>query len=317
LQFLTADRPPDIVAPVLQWAIGDMLAGSADHILLTMRPAGVLPKGTTAQVRMWVTDDAGHSASAIESTLFTDASGPYVITIVGQPKNPSVGLDGVVTYTIEVRNVTANTQNARITSFLPDALTFIGASPPGTLAGGSVSWNFPTLRAGATATIELRTGLKPDTVAGTTLTNTVNVSDEAGNVAERSYIGHVRGRATNEPPLSTTMTVPRTTTPGGRLRYSLRVKNAGLAVARGLVLKQTIPAHARLESSTPQAGSAGNGVLQWRLADLLRGGQHTVSVTFRIDANVDVGALLTSNVEVTDSLGNSAFDSADTVVEAR
>ena len=118
-------------------------------------------------------------------------------------------------------------------------------------------------------------------------------------------------------PAAVTVQKPRTTTPGGRLRYSLRVKNAGLAVARGLVLKQTIPAHARLENSTPQAGSAGNGVLQWRLADLLRGGQHTVSVTFRIDENVELGTLLTSNVEVSDSLGNSAFDSADTVVEAR
>ena len=51
-----------------EWTIGTLLAGSADQIFLTLEPVALLPKGTTAQVRIWVTDDSGATASAIEST---------------------------------------------------------------------------------------------------------------------------------------------------------------------------------------------------------------------------------------------------------
>ena len=145
LKFISADRPPDIIAPIAEWNIGTMLAGSSDQIFLTLAPVALFPKGTTAQVRFWVTDDSGATASANESTVFAEPSGPYVITIIGKPKNPSVSVDALEIYSIEIRNITPNPQNVTVTDFLPSSLKFIGASPPailsppGATSGGTVT----------------------------------------------------------------------------------------------------------------------------------------------------------------------------------
>jgi uncharacterized repeat protein (TIGR01451 family) len=258
LKFISADRPPDIIAPIAEWNIGTMLAGSSDQIFLTLAPVALFPKGTTAQVRFWVTDDSGATASANESTVFAEPSGPYVITIIGKPKNPSVSVDALEIYSIEIRNITPNPQNVTVTDFLPSSLKFIGASPPailsppGATSGGTVTWTIPNLRPGATVPIELRTSILPDSIPGTTLENTVNVSDQSGNVAEKTYIGHLRGRPVNAgPQLTATMTVSRTTLPGAQLRYTLKVKNSGAGTAKNVMVTQSIPRCARFPPRRP------------------------------------------------------------------
>src|SRR4029077_12369805 len=50
LQFFSASQPPTVIAPVPQWNIGTLAAGSAQQILLTLAPVSPMAPGSIAQV---------------------------------------------------------------------------------------------------------------------------------------------------------------------------------------------------------------------------------------------------------------------------
>jgi uncharacterized repeat protein (TIGR01451 family) len=255
--------------------------------------------------------ETSHTASAIESTVFTGRSNPYVITIVGVPKNPSIDVNSTVSYSIRIRNVTADTlTNVRVVDFLPDALAFLSSLPPPTQqpSGSLVEWVFPSLDPGESELILLKTGLILSTNPGTALENVVSVTDDAENQVSESFTGFVRGRPTNLPPLTMIMTSVNRAFPGQQFNYSINVKNTGLVVADDVIVSDPLPPEVTFVQSTPDPTGTVPGGFSWRLGDLIRGSQRVIRITVRLKENVEPGTVVVNSAEARDSEGNTGFD---------
>jgi uncharacterized repeat protein (TIGR01451 family) len=324
LAFSLASPPPD-AGTDNTWTIGDLDRGTASRIYVTMVPKATLGDGGQAEVRMWVSDlavfprmiaegsrETSHTASAIESTVFTSRRNPYVVTIIGVPKNPSIDVNSTVSYSIRVRNVTSNTlTNVRVVDFLPDALAFLSSLPPPSIpqTGNTVEWTFPAIQPGDAKLILLKTGLILSTNPGTVLENVVSVTDDQENQATESFTGFVRGQSANLPPMRMIMTSVNRAFPGQQFNYSINVKNTGLVVADDVVVSDPLPPEVTFVQSTPDpTGTVPGGGFSWRLGDLIRGSQRVIRITVRLKENVAPGTVVVNNAEAKDSAGNSAFD---------
>src|SRR5262249_15617504 len=152
---------------------------------------------------------------------------PYVVTITGVPKNPALGTNSSVSYSIRVRNVSAEPKTqVLVTDFIPSGLEFINSSPPPTnqsTIGNSVAWLYPTIDPGDSNQITFRAGLLPTLVPGTVLEDLVNVTDADGNVFDYSFVGHLRGVKQNVRPLTMSMVTVRKSFPGSQVRYTINI----------------------------------------------------------------------------------------------
>jgi hypothetical protein len=316
LQFVNAFPPPD-TGTTQQWTVGTLPPGAARRIFVNMGPLPNLPDGAAPQVRFWVSDDSGFSACALETTVFTKALAPYVVTVTAVPKNPSLTSSPNVTYAIRVRNITPDTAvNVHVTLPLPDGLTFLNSLPPPTTeVDQTLTWVFPTIPSGGSKLILVAASLDPTAEPGSSLESVVTVTDDAGNLIEVSLIGHVRGARTNLPPLTLTATTVKRAFPGSQVKYTFKVKNTGLTLASGVVLKATLPSDTTLvlSNTTPPPSSTAGGQLTWRIGSLVRSSQAVVRMTVKIRDDVPAGTVLTNSVEAADGEGNSA--TAETSVD--
>jgi len=318
LTFVSAFPPPDPLT-TQQWTIGSLPAGTAGRIFVTLSPPANFPDGSAPQVRMSITADSGTSASAIETTVFTQQRDPYDLTITGIPKNPSLGINPTVTYSIRVGNVTADTAtNVQVIDSLPTGLVFLNAlPPPATESGNTLTWNFPTIASGAAQVILLRTALDPLVEPGTSLQNLVTVTDAAGHLQEASFLSRVKGVKLHRPPLTMSMVAVRRTFPGSQVRFNISVKNTGLAVAPSVVLTDTLPPQTTIVLSTPPPSASAPGQLSWNLGSLLRSGKSTIRLTVKVNTDVVPGTVLTNAATATDANHNTASASSAVSIVAK
>jgi len=317
LQFVSSFPPPD-VGSTQEWTIGSLPAGSARRIFVNMAPLPTLPDGAAPQVRMWVGDDTGFGGSALETTVFTKELAPYVVTVTAAPKNPSLSVNPIVSYAIRVRNITPDTAtNVRVTLPLPRGLTFLNSLPvPTTEDDQTLTWVFPTIASGASKLILVRSALDDTTDPGTSLETVVSVTDDAGNLTEVSLIGTVRGARVDRPPLTLSATTVKRAFPGNQVKYTFKVKNSGLTLASGVVLKATLPPNTTLllSNTTPPPSSTSASEVTWRLGNLVRSGQAVVRMSVRIDNDVPDKTVLSNSAEARDSAGNTATANAQVEV---
>jgi len=320
LAFVSAFPAPDTGTNNQQWTIGNLPAGTAGRIYVTMAPTVALLEGWQAGLRMLVT---GNSVTLISSqvagaaaqiaTLFTKEPPPYELAITGVPRNPSLGVNSTVSYSIRVNNFSPNlATNVLVTNVLPTGLTFDSALPPPTSdVGQTLEWKFPTLASGASELILLRAVLDPTSAPGTALEDDVTVTDDAGNVANGSFVGQVRGAKLNKPPLVVTITSLRRALPGTSVKSTISVSNFR-AVARGVVLTVTLPPQTKLGLSIPPPSATANGQATWQLGDILK--TSNVAIRFTIDSSAAPGTVLTTSVQASDADGDQASDSWDLTV---
>jgi uncharacterized repeat protein (TIGR01451 family) len=317
LTFAAASPAPD-TGTTHMWTIGNLPAGMTGQIYIALVPTAPLPKGAAAQVRMWLTDGGGKTASALETTIFTADRDPYVVTITGVPRNPSASMTDVV-YALRVVNVTSDTAtDVRVTDQLPDGLTFINALPsPTTEAGTLLTWLVPSIAPGAFKQILMRATLDPGSVAGTLLQNQVTVTDDAGHLGGASFTGRVRGTAIARPALNLGMITVRRAFPGSQVRYNIGVKNAGSGSASDVIVSTTLPPQTSFVLSTPPPATSVNGVLTWKLGTLLASGRQVVRLTVKLDDAIAAGTVVTSAAQVSDAAGDNAAASTSFSIIAK
>jgi uncharacterized repeat protein (TIGR01451 family) len=257
---------------------------------------------------MWVDDDAGAMASAIETTVFTRLRDPHVVTITAVPKNPSVSVNPTISYAIRSRNISPDTHtNVTLRLSLPTEVVFLNASPPPTSElGNTLTWVYPTVAARDSNQILVRAALDETAEPGSVLESQVTLTDDAGSFVQQSFTGHVRGVKTNLPPMTLTATAVRRTFPGSDVRYTFRVKNTGIPLAKDVEMTATIPEGMRFVLSTPPPTRRTTSLLTYDIGDLVRSSQSVVRVTLEVDDDVEPGTVLTSLVDVADDKENSA-----------
>jgi uncharacterized repeat protein (TIGR01451 family) len=320
LAFVSAFPPPD-ASTTQTWTIGNLAAGTAGQIYVTLAPpVGTTLEGWQAGVRMLVTANSGTllapqfaGSAAQDLTVFSKALPPYDLAITGVPRNPSLGINSTVTYSMRVRNVTPDpATNMLVTNFLPAGLTFESSLPPPTSEVDQIlTWRYPTFASGASALILVRAVLDPTSAPGTVLEDDVTVTDDTGNLVSASFDGRVRGTTLNKPPLVVTITSLRRALPGTSVKSTITVSNFR-AIARNVVLTVTLPPGTKLGISVPPPSSTLNGQPSWRLGNILKSSR--VSLHYTINDNVAAGTVLSMFAEATDDDGDGASDSWDLTV---
>lgn len=308
LAFLSAYPPPD-TGTSNTWTIGNLPARSAGRVYLTLDAIGTaMVPGWTPQVWMIVNDANGATGAAVEATVFTDIKPPYDVQVVGAPKNPKLGTNIGVVYSIRVTNQTPDAvTNATVTDVLPSGLAFLDSSPaPTSVTNNRITWLFPRIDGFATKLIQVQTALDPSTERGTVLENIASVTDENGNFAEGRWSGLVRGSPSPRTPLSISMVSVRKAAPGNRIRYTFNVQNNRAFDATNVVLTVPLPTSVAFLDGSPAPSSLAGGTVTWRLGTIPPLRKVGVQLTVRVKDDAVVGSTITVNADAVDGAGETA-----------
>lgn len=229
-----------------------------------------------------------------------------------------------VEYTLTVNhsiNSLRDAYNVRVADTLPSGMT---------LVAGSVSasgWNVSESSTGFTATRDtlMRSGgatiityrarvsappATPLATLGSTLTNTAQLtwtSLEGDSAVERTGTGGVNDYATVDgtdvtaSAINLVITKSTTSTsvqPGGQIIYNLEVQNTGNALASGVRITETVPAHTTF-TGTPSGWTCENGgvagsICTYEVGGVADGASQNVQFTVNVDEYADLSSEATA-----------------------
>ena len=270
--------------------------------------APTLAPAATITVRITATLDAGYTGGALTNTAKVISRTPdpadpdNTATITLTPAAPSADL--VVTkqtrtspvvagqpvgYRISVRNAGPSDARAvQVTDDLPATLTGVDAETSvGTcsIAAGTLTCALGDLSAGATATIDLTATVSPGATG--TLTNTARATSPTADPNPANNTGSAADPVTASADLSITKTAqPSPVVAGQPVTYTLTIRNAGPSDARGVTVRDAVPAPLQYASATSSQGSCTEtgGVVDCTLGALATGGTATVTVVANVPA---------------------------------
>jgi uncharacterized repeat protein (TIGR01451 family) len=241
-----------------------------------------------------------------ETNLVAGKTGP-VSADIGQP----------VTYTLTVANEGwTPASDVTITDTLPadvDFVTYTTGLPVSFQqpSAGTLVWNLGSLGVfSGTQTITLNGSVASGAVAGTRITNTVEIGMAAVEAVMDDNSAEW-GLTVGAPDLALTKTGPATAQPGELITYTLNITNNGSLPATGLWVTDTLPLLAAFAGSSEGAPDATSGQqVGWSLAGTLNASDViTVTVEVTVSASAVTGNSLVNSALVT-SLETDA-DSSD------
>src|SRR5437773_1636504 len=170
------------------------------------------------------------------STLVTTNAASMSITKTDGPDPVVAGAN--ITYTIAVQNTgTGALTGVVLTDAIPANTTFVSASAPGLLAGGTVTWNIGGLAAGATTTQTLVVQVGAAVPNGTVIPNTASVvSNETGLATPNQSVATTTVQSPVTFATSTKTVNFASATPGSTLTYTISVVNSGSSGGTGVVV---------------------------------------------------------------------------------
>ncbi len=182
-------------------------------------------------------DFDGEARPALAPDLGSDEAPQLRIHKAG-PAQANIG--ALITYTLTVTNTGIPAISLVISDVIPTHATFIAASRGGANMGGGVSWNTPTLAAGAALTATFTV------TAAQTITN----SDYAVASSAFRAAGSQTVVTTILPPgLRIAKSGPTTANPGQTIVYTFTFTNTGSAVDR-IIISDTLPTGANFVGPT-------------------------------------------------------------------
>jgi len=156
-------------------------------------------------------------------------------------------------YTLDVTNTgTVPTSGFTVTDPLTPGLNLVSASGPGfTCTGPGVSCTFPgTLNAGNKVTVTVAATLS-SAFSGNSVANTATVGPPDGTPSDNTsnWVTPVQQPAVIAPDLGITKTASvASVAPGGKVTYTLTVRNTGLVSASGFTVSDQLPSDLTLLS---------------------------------------------------------------------
>jgi uncharacterized repeat protein (TIGR01451 family) len=225
-------------------------------------PGGTIPNNTYGwgRINAWA---AAQSAT------------PHTWTLQKSALESAVTPGGALHYALSVTHQHPGlpTSNVILTDTLPAGTTLISATLPYTLNGDVVRWDFASMAAGETRTVQLAVQA-PDAPGGSVVNEAYGVvSDEAAAVAGEPVSTPVVAMS-----LGLSKSAPAAVAPGALLTYTLQVVNEHPAApAYNLVLTDVLPANVTFITATlPHTLSPGE--VRWDFASLAAGGSRSVEM---------------------------------------
>jgi uncharacterized repeat protein (TIGR01451 family)/fimbrial isopeptide formation D2 family protein len=213
-------------------------------------------------------DDARAELKFPKSDLGIDKSAPAEVEVLEE-----------FTYTMKVTNYGPDTAtNVVITDPLPAGLVFVSSSS----CTSAMSCSLGTIPSGASRTVTVRVN-STYAVAGTTVTNTAvvkgNEFDTNPNNDQDSADTKIKGIADVK---ITKTALPGNARPGDIVTYRLKAQNIGTAIARDVVVTDTLPVGVSFVSAdAPCLESAGN--ISCTIGSMNPGDERILEVKVRVD----------------------------------
>ncbi len=287
----SSPSPGNIVGSTYYWDIGDLPAGNAGTILITVSVASPLSSGTLLSNSANIGSAGGYGDQDFETT-----------TVLGNPKlhllkeaNTDVVEPGnLITYTLWYSNSgDAPAIDVHITDTIDANTSFVASDPPHD-SGGYV-WEIGELWPSDTHQITLTVRVTDSLPNGTPLTNEATIwgtgnitdADQAIVSVESAPILHLVKEASSS-----------VIEAGDVLTYTIWYSNTGNAPATGVVISDTLPTQLHFQSAIPGiSGSSGQDQF-WDIGTVNVGGAYSITVVVTSEDTIPDDVQLTNQVTV-------------------
>lgn len=235
------------------------------------------------------------------------AAAPVRSQSTGQPQlyltqavdHAQVQPGGEITVTLlYINGGPGGTTGVTISDVLPPNTTLVAVSNGGVVFGNSVFWGIGALGPRQRGSVALSVQVNPNVPAGTTITNTAQISSVEAPVGVPSNSVTVTVAAALPASfLTLTQSVDvATASPGTPIDFLLTVTNPGPGPATGVTLVSPVPL-----GTTPVAASDGgviaNGVATWALGTLAPGDTRQATLSVLVNSNATGAITSTAQVQ--------------------
>jgi uncharacterized repeat protein (TIGR01451 family) len=229
----------------LTWAIGDLQANGTGSISLQLRVGDDLRDGTQLVNAAGLTSTNAGSASAppVVTTVVSSAVLSIEKTSAVSQVNPSQEFS----YEIAVSNTGSDVaEGVVITDVLPAEVSVVDVTANGVVSGNTVTWAIGAMTPNTTTSVQVKVVVADVISEGTVLLNTTSAAGTQPGGAPLPTVGDtLQIPVSSAPDLVLQYTVDKAiATPGERLTYTLRVRNAGNANAINPKVEASLPPNA-------------------------------------------------------------------------
>jgi uncharacterized repeat protein (TIGR01451 family) len=226
----------------LTWAIGDLQANGTGSISLQLRVGDDLRDGTQLVNAAGLTSTNAGSASAppVVTTVVSSAVLSIEKTSAVSQVNPSQEFS----YEIAVSNTGSDVaEGVVITDVLPAEVSVVDVTANGVVSGNTVTWAIGAMTPNTTTSVQVKVVVADVISEGTVLLNTTSATGTQPGGAPLPTVGDtLQIPVSSAPDLVLQYSVDKgVASPGERLTYTLRVRNAGNANAINPIVTATLP----------------------------------------------------------------------------
>ncbi len=271
----------------VKWNLGTVPGGTKGAVTVTVKLDPVFEPGTTVLTNKTTISTSTPGEQDLSDNTATDttnvvAKAQLSISKTGAPEPVDAGSN--LTYTIKwTVGGDAYSNNTTIVDTLPANVTFVSATDGGTFAAGKVTWNLGRVTPTKTGEVTLVVKVNSPQYNGTTIDNSVTITNQAGDTAT--------GTAKNTVRADHELTLTKTDNPdpvekGANLTYTIGWGVTGNEPADGIVIKDTIP-FGTMFVSADNGGAYDNATktVTWNLGNKVPGDTGTVTLVVKVNAD--------------------------------
>ncbi len=313
VSFVSASGGGTLSGSVVSWDLGSISpGGTPGSVFVTVKVNSPLANGKVLQNLASIASNEHAQAS---SSFDVKVDSAPVLELNKTASKTHVDPGDTITYTIDYKN-TGNDQatSVKLEDHLPSDVTFISASPGGTVSGNVVSWDLGSMPGGGTSgSVFVTVKVNSPLADGKILHNPASIV----SATTQPVLSLVDVTVYSQPVLELIKTAAKShVNPGDILLYTLEYKNTGTDQATGVTLEDHLPGNVTFVSATG-GGTVSGGIVSWNIGTMQAGAAPgSVTFTVRINDPLPNGTLLHNTASMDSNKTVPITSQADVIVDS-
>ncbi len=317
----TGDGVYDAATHTVTWNIGTLAASASGQVAVTVKLDPVFEAGTTTltNVATISTTTPGEQDTTDNTTSDqTDVFAQVELTVSKVATPDPVDAGGDLTYTVNwTVGGNAYARGVTIVDTLPSYVTFVSATGGGLYnpLDRTVTWLLGDVTPVTSGSYQVSVRVQTPLYNGTQFTNTVVISDDAGNTDEDSFTSTVRS---SHQLVIEKLAAPEPVDAGGQLTYTINWAVTGNEPAKDAVIVDTLPAEvvAVLDADGGTYDPVAH-TITWELGELMTPQSGSFTVVVRVATPLYNGTQFVNTVDFSDQTPGSTPVSASVTSTVR